>query len=77
MKHSEQAKRIANIFDEREADNLQIDDVAIDDEAGLRAELERLGFAVTSEPRYKDVDRKHLSRYVFNVTRCRSNPGAR
>ncbi len=71
MKHIEQAKRIANMFDERDVDvdDLEIDDVAIDDEAGLRTELERLGFAVKSEPRYKDVEGKQLSRYVFNVTR--------
>lgn len=77
MKHAEQAKRIADMFDDRSLDNLEIDDVAIDDEAGLRAELERLGFAVRSEPRYKDVERKHLSRYVFNVRRRGRNPVAR
>ena len=69
MNHKEQAKRVADMFDDRDIDNLEIDHVEVDDEAGLRAELERLGFAVKSEPRYKDVERKHLSRYVFNVTR--------
>ena len=70
MSHKERAKQIAEIFEERDADNLEID-VAVEDEAGVRTELERLGFAVKSEPRYKDVERKHLSRYVFNVTRRR------
>ena len=69
MNDKEQAKYFADMFNERDVDNLEIDDVAVDDEAGLRTELERLGFAVKSEPRYRDIERKHLSRYVFNVTR--------
>jgi hypothetical protein len=73
------AKKIAQIFEETDADQISELSVAVNDAEPIAAALKRLGLDVSkSEPRFADVERKNLVRYALTITRgaqWRGGPG--
>jgi len=65
------AKKIAEIFEETNADQVSELAVNVGDEEQIMAAMKRLGFDVYSEQRFADVKRTKIARYVLTVRRAR------